>query len=88
MAGLPLPGVQPRYANMANQYMSGATGAYTQLTKDTAPEDPGPTVGGALTAGVGGAAGGAAIGATMGSAGGPYGAAIGAVVGMAAYLLS
>jgi hypothetical protein len=88
MAGLPLPGVQPRYANMANQYMSGATGAYTQLTKDTAPEEPGPTAGGALSAGIGGAAAGASVGSLFPGYGTAIGAGIGFVGGMAAYLLS
>jgi hypothetical protein len=87
MAGLPLPGVQPRYANLANQYMSGATGAYTQLTKDTAPEDPGPTTGGAVTAAASGAAAGASVGSLFPGYGTAIGAGVGAVFGMASYLL-
>lgn len=86
MAGLTLPGVKPRNAQLAGQYMNQATNSYSQLTKKTGLEidPPDKTAGGAMGAMTGGALAGAAVG-------GPY-AGPAAVAGAAAmgigYLLS
>ncbi len=90
MAGLSLPGVQPRFAQQAGQYMGQAAGTYGMLTKKTETEKADPTLGGAISAGAGGAAAGATIATATakGASAGPWGAAIGAIAGIAAYMLS
>lgn len=80
----------------ARGMMGLASNSYSRMGQNTKSETTGPgkTAGGAMMAGMGGAAGGATVGsaiaggAASGSAGGWYGAAIGAVVGLAAYYLS
>ena len=64
---------------------------YANMDKDIpAEQDPGPTTGGTISAGMGGATAGAMIGSytAAGATAGPWGAVIGAVVGIGAYLLS
>ena len=71
--------------------MSNAAGTYGKTMQNIpANQKPGPTVGGAVMSGAGGAMMGAEIGSMIaaGSAAGPWGAAIGAVVGIGSYLLS
>ncbi|MGE4469332.1 MAG: hypothetical protein AB7D47_04280 [Desulfovibrio sp.] len=77
-AGAMLGGAQSSFANMQQQRES--------TTKTKAP---GPTVGGAVTAGIGGAAGGAMLGETLGIASltPGIGAAVLAPLAMGAYLL-
>jgi hypothetical protein len=75
--------------------MDKAAGTYGSMDKDIpANRDPGPTPGGAINAGMGGAVAAASIGSAMGTGaaagiiGGPPGIAIGAALGIGAYLLS
>ena len=82
----------------AMQGMSNASGSYGAMMNDIpANRDPGPTAGGAISAGMGGATTAAAAGSLMSSAGagaaggavgGAWGMAIGAAIGIGAYLLS
>jgi len=82
-------------AKKALDGLSMASGSFARMGQDIpANRDPGTTTGGAVSAGMGGAALGATVGSAMatgaatGSAVGPWGAAAGAAVGIAAYLLS
>jgi len=93
----PITSGAPRrsFKDMAGEYERQAIQTYGSQRpgSKTEQELPGPTIGGAISAGVGGAAAGSAIGsaaagASSGSAGGWWGAGIGFVVGMAAYYLS
>lgn len=82
------------FQGLASDAASKAIGAYSALDKGSKSETtpPGPTLGGALMSGVGGAAAGAtaagALGAEMGSAGGWWGIGAGFVLGVASYYLS
>lgn len=74
--------------------MSQAAGTSGSMMKNIpANRDPGPTVGGGIMAGVGGATTASALGsaiggATGGAVGGPGGMAVGALLGIGSYLLS
>lgn len=78
--------------NRANNRMTEASNTYAKLMKDIpANRDPGPTAGGAMMSGMGGAGVGAQIVSMSGkggATGGYWGAAAGAVVGIGSYLLS
>lgn len=63
-----MAGIRPLYdvqspINAARGALSDAGSTMRAMTKDTAGERPGPTAGGAVMAGVGGAAAGMAVGA-------------------------
>jgi hypothetical protein len=77
--------------------MDKAAGTYGSMDKDIpANRDPGPTPGGAINAGMGGAVAGATVGSMMAAegavglaaVGGPVTLGIGAALGIGAYLLS
>ncbi|MDA3807195.1 MAG: hypothetical protein PF440_04695 [Thiomicrorhabdus sp.] len=78
-------------AKKALDGLSMASNTYGKMGQNIpANQDPGPSAGGAISAGMGGAVVGAQIGTYVaaGSTAGPVGAVAGAAVGIAAYLLS
>jgi len=77
----------PDYVGRAQQAMGGAAGTFGGMQRK-GPEDPGPSAGGAIQAGMGGASTGAAIGSIIPGVGTGIGAAVGGVLGIGAYLLS
>lgn len=78
--------------NTAISGMGQAANTFGAMTK-AGPQRPGPTAGGAVMSGVGGAVTASALGSAMGGAaggavGGPPGMVVGALMGIGSYLLS